>query len=229
MGLTLACFLHSEHGTAFVVKDGATATEQKGKVLPFKDVVSLRPDVPEAPAALSQTASPRKSLRAAKKTLQCALATVDQALVNLGEETTPSVKNTFLEFLPKRRTTRPKRKTCGARFADVVDVFDHEEESDAEAELVFDASPHVFPEEYDLPDAWPLAYPEGYGPSSQQAGAASPIPFVAHAIVPMAMDPQQMFTMNMQLAQGLFAAQQQVAMLQAQMQEQARQIVDLDR
>merc|ERR1719161_2738622 len=88
--------------------------------------------------------SPRKSLRAARKSLTRALATVDRALADLGDEATPTVKNTFLEILPQR-TTRPRRKTCGARFADVM-------EEDEELAADDEAPPHEFPMEY---DDWP--------------------------------------------------------------------------
>merc|ERR1719201_109532 len=153
VGLTLACYLHSKHGGSFVVETGC-APDRKGKVLPFKDLVSLVPE----PAP-----TPRTELRASKQTLMSALATVTQAMQSLGVEESPAVKNTFLEFQPIR-VTRPKRKTCGAAFLNVP------EEKDAEE---CDASPHAFPQEYDLPEC-ACSSPRAASPVAASPVAASP-------------------------------------------------------
>jgi len=227
VGLTLACYLHSKHGGAFVVETGC-APDCKGKVVPFKDLVSLKPE----PAP-----TPRTELRASKQTLMSALATVTQAMQSLGVEETPMVKNTFLEFQPKR-VTRPKRKTCGAAFLNVP------EEKDAEE---CDASPHAFPQEYDLPAACASRF-ECASPvaCASPVSCASPVACVTPVVsapfaptptnfafpaapMPFVMDPQQLLAMNMQLAQGLMAAQQQLAMLNAQVQQQSQQIAHIKR
>merc|ERR1719161_443195 len=130
--------------------------------------------------------SPRKSLRAARKSLTRALATVDRALADLGGEATPTVKNTFLEFLPQR-TTRPRRKTCGARFADVTEEDDEDDEDDGEA------SPHEFPVEY---DNWPATPPT---PVRMPPAMPRPMPQMAPVV-----SPQQLLTTNAQMVQELF-------------------------
>lgn len=232
VGLTLACYLHSAHGVAFVVESGC-APDKKGKVLPFKDIVSIQPE----PAP-----TPRTELRASKRTLESALATVTQAMETLGVEAcTPAVKNTFLEFQPQRKT-EPKRKTFGGRFARTLaeaeawplceDSDDEDSALEVPSPLGCAASPHAFPLEYDLPEYWEYAAadsPVAASPVAASPVAASPVasPMASPVAVqltpvPMVMNPQQLLAMNMQMAQNLFAAEQQIAMLQAQVQEQAQ-------
>lgn len=245
-GLTLSCFLHSAHGTAFIVRNETKTAGRDGKVLPVKDWVSLawscRPNNPprlarvrfdepaekiESPMeTLEVFPSARETLEAARKSLKCALVEVEHALATL------SVKNTFLEFLPPR-LSGPKRQTSPPRFAGTAGLaalWDNEPEEDAdeafmdstrgtrgtsdeeeeEEEEPHDvASPHSFPEEYDLvaPYQFPQCIPER---ASLPPARAPPQQFC---------DTQLVQLTNMPMTQAFFVSQQQVAALQAQVAE----------
>lgn len=146
VGLTLACFLHSEYGTAFVVKEDCLQ-DGKGKVRPFKDVVTVRPDAMPVAACCEEE----------------------------DEEASPHA-------FPEEYDLPMFAPLCGAV-----------EESGAEE--AFEASPHAFPEEYDLPE-----YDSLHAPA---------MPMVM-------MQPQQLLATNAQPVQGFFPAQQG-AMMQVPM------------